>query len=184
MLAEAETDLKTIRGDVRRLRWRLLEWVKDEAEAFWKGRRRDSLVGAARKQGSNVNALEPILILPPIRATSCIQVATQFSWRWAALPLPPFSMLVQLLQLLCNISTAGAYRVCVFRHGPHAKPIWISGCRCLPSRVAPTYGNAHQSSPEAPEAERNLDIDTVHSLVQAQLLKTMLPASRANQISF
>ena len=72
MLTEAETNLHMTRGNLGRLAWRLLELVK--AEASWKGRWRDGVTRVG-KRGNNVNATVLMLILPPIRATSCIQFA-------------------------------------------------------------------------------------------------------------
>ncbi len=93
MLAEAERDLNMARENLGRFAGRLLECVKDDAGAKWKGRRIDSLVGVTRiSEQGNVNGLELILSPPPIRATSCIQLASRLSWRWAALPTLHFSM--------------------------------------------------------------------------------------------
>ena len=108
MLAESERDLNTARWNLGRFRWRLLKWINDEAGAIWKGRQRDSLVGVTRrgKQGNEVNVLEWMLIPPPIRATSCIQLVSQLSRRWVALPILQFSMLLESSMLVlgrrCN----------------------------------------------------------------------------------
>ena len=48
MLADAERDLNMARENLGRFTGRLLECVKDEAGAIWKGRRMGSLVGDTR----------------------------------------------------------------------------------------------------------------------------------------
>lgn len=105
MLAESERRLNVARENLGRFsRWRLLEMVKKVAEAIFGERGRDSLVGVTRvgKQGRNVNGLELILILPPTRATSCIQLASGLSWRWAAVSIVHWSILLLLLTTSSN----------------------------------------------------------------------------------
>ena len=92
MLAELDRSL-VARENLGRLTWRLLEWVNDRAGAIWKGRGScvTPLIG---EQGSNVNARELILIPPPAWTTPYIQLASRPFWRWAALPILHFSILL------------------------------------------------------------------------------------------
>lgn len=140
IFAETETNLNNTFGYFGRFTWRFLEWVKDDAEAFWKGRRRDSLVGGSRigKQGNRKKGLDSKLILPPIRATSCIQLDPILGGRgWAYCPnfSSPCCRAKSETSLLCKlqyseVSSARAYRVKTRRHGPHAKPIRAGLSRC------------------------------------------------------
>ena len=103
--------------------------VRDRAEA-WKGRRRVNLVRVTRigKQGSKVKVLDLMLILRPIRAASCIQLALYLLDHGQDGPSLIFSFRFDSFFSTLQHSTAGAYRVGVMRHGPHAKPL-LSWCR-------------------------------------------------------
>ena len=121
MLAESERRLNVARENLGRFsRWRLLEMVKKVAEAIFGERGRDSLVDVTRvgKQGRNVNGLELILIPPPTRATSCIQLASRLSWRWAAVSIVHLSILLLLLATSCNSFERSNYP----RLSRHGKP--------------------------------------------------------------